>query len=101
MSMSTSVRIATAGLGAVAAVTLMPAATVHASDSGGPLCKVNQNTWVRNHDSYSGSVLYTIQAGYSFRFHRTNHQGTWAYGHGYGHSDGYIPNDGRLYDCHY
>lgn len=97
MGIRRSVRIKAAGLGAIAAVALMPAATSHASDSGGPLCDVNQNTWVRYTES--GSVMYTIQAWHSFRLHRYNHQGTWAYGHGYGHSDGYIPNDGRIVNC--
>ncbi len=94
MSMRTSARITAAGLGAIAAVALMPAATAHA----GALCNVNQNTWVRYTEG--GSVMYTIPAGGGFRIDHYNHQETWIYGNGNDKPKGWIPNDGRLYNCH-
>ena len=98
MGMRRATRVAAAGLGAVAVVALMPATTA-AAVSAGQLCNVNQNTWVRYTEG--GSVMYTIPAGGGFRVDHLNFQQTWVYGHGNGHSDGWIPNDGRLYNCHY
>jgi hypothetical protein len=98
MGMRRSARIAAAGLGAVAAVALLPAGPAYAV-SAGQLCNVNQNTWVRYTEG--GDVMYTIEAGGGFRVDHLNFQQTWVYGHGNGHSDGWIPNDGRLYNCHY
>ncbi|HEX8081925.1 MAG TPA: hypothetical protein VF557_17065 [Jatrophihabitans sp.] len=98
MGIRGSVRVAAAGLGAVAAVALMPAATAHAALPG-QVCNVNQNTWVRWTEG--GSVRYTIPAGGGFRIDHFNHQETWIYGHGNGQPNGWIPNDGRLYNCHW
>lgn len=89
------------------AVTLLAGAALAASASfistgtaqaaPGQLCNVNQNTWVR--DAPWGSVMYTIPAGGGFRW-VANYDANWAYGHGNGQADGYIPNDGRIYNCH-
>jgi hypothetical protein len=98
MGVRTSMRVAAAGLGAVAVVALMPGGTAYAV-SAGQLCNVNQNTWVRYTEG--GSVMYTIPAGGGFRVDHLNWQQTWVYGHGNNQPDGWIPNDGRLYNCHY
>jgi hypothetical protein len=60
------------------------------------LCNVNQNTWVR--DAPGGNVLYTIPAGGGWRWDSTVPD--WSYGHGNQAPQGYIPNDGRIYNCH-
>jgi hypothetical protein len=88
-------RLAATGLGAIALATVLPAGVAHATDI---LCNVNQDTWVRN--APGGSVLYTVPAGGGFRIIGFNVDGTWAVGHGNGHSDGWAPNDGRFYNCH-
>jgi len=98
MGVRTSIRIAAAGLGAVAAVALLPTATAFANLPG-QVCNVNQNTWVRYTEG--GSTMYTIPAGGGFRIDHFNHAETWINGHGNGLADGWIPNDGRLYNCHY
>lgn len=97
MRIGRSARIAAAGLGAVAAVALLPGGTAYAV-AAGQLCNVNQNTWVRATEG--GTPLYTIPAGGGFRVDHLNHEQDWVYGNGSGHSDGWIPNDGRLYNCH-
>ena len=96
--MRRSMRVAAAGLGVVAVVTLMPGGTAYAV-SAGQLCNVNQNTWVRYTEG--GSVMYTIPQYGGFRVDHLNWQETWVYGHGNDKPNGWIPNDGRLYNCHY
>jgi hypothetical protein len=100
MSIRTSTRAVAASFGALAVVALMPAATAHAQQPG-QVCNVDQNTWVRNGDSYGASVLYTIPQYGGFRIERYNHYQTWIYGHGNNKPSGWIPNDGRLYYCHW
>jgi hypothetical protein len=43
-------------------------------------------------------VYYTIPAGGGFRVTGPR-TGGWVLGHGTGLNDGYIPNDGRFYNC--
>ncbi|PPK65798.1 hypothetical protein V5P93_000314 [Actinokineospora auranticolor] len=97
--MSSSIRrfaLVVASLGAMVAVTVV-SVPAQASE-GGPLCHVDRNTWV--FDSPGGKHVYTIDAGGGFRLHEVRGDG-YALGHGNGHSDGYIVNDGRIQGCHY
>lgn len=78
-------------VGAGVSVTAVPAS---ASESGGPICILNQNTWLR--DMPWGSVLRTLGAGRGFRVHG-GYGGSdiqsWYYGHGAEapDQDGWIP----------
>lgn len=98
MGIRGSARIAAASFAALGAMALMPAATADTTPSFQDLCNVNQNTWVRYHPD--GNRMYTIEQGGGFRVVGFSVNYSWAYGHGNGHSDGWIPNDGRLYNCH-
>lgn len=95
-----SVRRRTAtGLAAIAfasSATFVSAGTAQAAP--GQLCNVNQNTWVR--DAPWGNYMYTIPAGGGFRWVADWDPPTWAYGHGNSQPDGWIPNDGRIYNCY-
>jgi hypothetical protein len=62
---------------------------------GGYLCNVDRNTYV--YDRPGGHRIYTIPKGGGFRLH--SYTLDYWYGHGNGHSDGYIRDDGRLYNC--
>lgn len=70
-------------------------ATAAPASPGGYLCHVDRNTYV--YDTPGGHRMYTIQAGGGFRLHAYTLD--YWYGHGNGHSDGYIRDDGRLYGC--
>jgi hypothetical protein len=93
MSTKTVRRTVVTGLGAVAVALALPAGIASATPVPGQVCNLNQNTWVRATEG--GSVLYTLQTGDGFRVDHLNHEGSWIFGHGNGHSDGWIPNDGR------
>ena len=96
--LATSVRrIAIAGtlVAGTAVMTVATGGTAHAADS---LCNVNQNTWVRSGPGTQHGVYYTIPAGGGFRITGPR-SGGWVLGHGNGMHDGFIPNDGRLYNC--
>ncbi len=86
---------AVAAGGLTAATTLGMPAPAYAADN---LCNVNQNTWVRSGPGTQYQVLYTIPAGGGFRITGPR-GGGWILGHGNGKPDGFIPNDGRLYNC--
>jgi hypothetical protein len=93
MSTTTVRRAVVAGVGALAVAAALPAGVASATPIPGQVCNLNQNTWVRATEG--GSMLYTIPAGGGFRVDHLNQQETWIFGHGNGHSDGWIPNDGR------
>lgn len=88
-------RLTAGSLGAVAIAAALPGGVAHADD----LCNVNQNTWVRNAPTWGAGVLYTIPAGGGFRIVGFSVDGQWIAGHGNSQGDGWIPNDGRLYNC--
>ena len=97
MSMA-SVKKLCAVVGAAAVVSAYGALTiapVASASPGGVLCSVDQNTYVFN--APGGSRIYTIDAGGGFRLHEFSFDGAYAFGHGNGHSDGWIRNDGRLH----
>jgi hypothetical protein len=93
MSTKTVRRAVATALGTLAVAAVLPAGIASATAVPGQVCILNQNTWVRATEG--GSVLYTLDAGSGFRVDHLNHQQTWIFGHGNGHSDGWIPNDGR------
>jgi hypothetical protein len=72
------------------AVAVTPA---HASDLGGPICILNQNTWLRW--APWSFVIRTLSAGRGFRVQGGQSDGyeTWYYGHGAEapEQDGWIP----------
>jgi uncharacterized protein YraI len=78
-----------------AALTMGTAGAAHAADT---LCNVNQNAWVRSGPGTQYGVYYTIPAGGGFRTTGPR-SGGWVLGHAGGMNDGFIPNDGRLYNC--
>jgi len=86
-------RAVATGLGTLAVAAVLPSGVAQAYPVPGQVCILNQNTWVRYTEG--GSRMYTLEAGQGFRVDHLNHAQTWIYGHGNGHSDGWIPNDGR------
>ncbi len=89
-------RVLVIGVTALAAL-FLPATAAYAD----PLCNVNQNTWVRTGPAYGYPVMYTIPQGGGFRIEgRAQVEGTWYLGHGNGQVTGWIPDDGRLINCH-
>lgn len=82
---------------AVAAIVAGGAAVVStpasASESGGPICILTENTWLRAEPT--GWVLRTLSAGRGFRVHggSSDWYGNWYYGHGAEApgQDGWIP----------
>ena len=85
------VLVAMAVAGGGAALTAAPAS---ASESGGPVCILNQNTWLR--DMPWGTPLLTLGGGRGFRVHSIyggSDIQTWYYGHGAEapSRDGWIP----------
>jgi hypothetical protein len=97
MSASQTLRRAAAiGVGVVAVALAVPAGPASADI----LCNVNQNTWVRDNPWAGSNVKYTIPAGGGFRLIGYDITGAWAAGNGNGGGAGWIPNDGRLYNCH-
>ncbi|WDZ84279.1 hypothetical protein [Micromonospora cathayae] len=95
---------ASAALALALAGTAVAASPASASDSGGAICVLNQNTWLR--DSPHGGVLRTLTAGRGFRWHGTgadNGSGVmWMYGHGAEApaQDGWVPAD-NLSGCYW
>ncbi|GIH02252.1 hypothetical protein Rhe02_03190 [Rhizocola hellebori] len=81
---------------AIAATGSLVAATPAAADDGGPVCILNQNSWLREFPW--GPVYLTLSAGRGFRVHVVRppapySPGTWYYGHGAEapNRDGWIP----------
>jgi hypothetical protein len=78
----------------VVAGTAVAATPTHASETGGPVCIINQATWLR--DMPWGGVLRTLSPGRGFRVHSVyggSDIQTWYYGHGAEATwqDGWIP----------
>jgi hypothetical protein len=82
-------------------VTVLAAATLALSatsvSAGGYLCNVDRNTQVFR-TAGNGGYMYTIPKGGGFRLVGYTHYGYW-YGHGNGKANGWIKDDGRLYNC--
>jgi hypothetical protein len=81
----------------LAGATVTTPVTAHAA-AADDLCNVNQATWVRTEPELGAPVRYTLNQGDGFRITGPR-TGGWVLGHGNGKDDGYIPNDGRLYNC--
>ena len=87
--------------GLVVAILSVMLAVAAASASGagtGLLCNVDRNTQVFR-TAGLGGYMYTIPKGGGFRIIGYTHYGYWQ-GHGNGKADGWIKDDGRLYNCH-
>lgn len=97
-SMRQAAKIGAASVVMAAAASAVSATVADATTNTDLLCNVSVNTWVR--DAPWGNVLYTIPAGGGFRLIGFNLDGTWAAGHGNSQANGWIPNDGRIYNCH-
>ncbi len=81
---------------AIAATGSLVAAAPASADNGGPVCILNQNSWLR-HFPFSPALL-TLSAGRGFRVHVVSapyqiEPSIWYYGHGaeVPNVDGWIP----------